>query len=189
MSIKLFNSLSYLNERFSGYNILAFTILNISPFHSLCPAKFLLKSQLIAYGSSLAAFKILPLSLISSILMTMCLGVNFFGFNLFVTLCSLDLDVCSLFQVRKLSAIISSDKFLSLSLFHLGPLRCKYSHTWCCLRVPLNYPHQRFLFSIWLQWFPLLCFSSLIYSSASSNLQLIPSIVVFISVIVFFSSV
>ena len=91
LSIKLFNSLSYLNEWFSGYNILAFTILNISPFHSLCPAKLLLKSQLIAYGSSLAAFKILPSSLISSMLMTVCLGVNFFGFNLFVTLCFLDL--------------------------------------------------------------------------------------------------
>ena len=88
LSIKLFNSLSYLNERFSGYNILAFTILNISLFHSLCPAKFLLKSQLIAYGSSLAAFKILPLSLISSILMTMCLGVVLFELILFGTLCA-----------------------------------------------------------------------------------------------------
>ena len=50
---------------------------------------------------SLAAFKILSLSLIFDILNVVCLGVVLFGSNLFGTLCFLDLYIYFLCQIRE----------------------------------------------------------------------------------------
>ena len=77
----------------------------------------------ITCGFSLAAFNILSVSLILAILSTMCLGVILSGLILFGTLCFLNLDVCFLCEVRKFSAITSSNMLSApFSLLLLGLL-------------------------------------------------------------------
>lgn len=70
---------------------------------------------------SVAAFKILSLSLTFVILIRAYIGINVFGFILFGILCFLDVDICSFSRLGKLSVIISSNKlfypFLSLFSF------------------------------------------------------------------------
>ena len=88
---------------------------------------------------SLAAFKILSLSLIFGILIIMCLGVFLFGFILFGTLSFLDLYIYFLHPVSE--------------VFHHH--FCKIGFPWLFLQIPfplfsLWYPHMTMLFCLTL---------------------------------------
>ena len=70
---------------------------------------------------TLSTFKIL--SLIFAILIMICLCIVLFGFTLFGTLCFLDVEICFLYQVRKVLVIIVANTFsMSFSLLLLKPL-------------------------------------------------------------------
>ena len=72
---------------------------------------------------SLAAYKILSLSLTFGILIMMCFGVVLFGSNLFGTLCFLDLYLYFLHQIREVFFhyfFPISFQFLALSLLLLA---------------------------------------------------------------------
>ena len=125
------------------------------------------------------------------------LGVGFFGLNLFGTLWASWTCVSSLFtRLRKFSAIISQS--LAHSLLLLVFPWCRYCYASCCPKCLLSSTY--FFFNSFsfccLAWvvcfcfcfFPTLSSKSLIWSSASSNLLLIPSSVLFISDISFFIS-
>ena len=62
---------------------------------------------------SLAVFKILFLSLIFAILITMYPSVDFLGSSCLGLCVLLDLDICFLSHIRKFSAIIYSNKFFA----------------------------------------------------------------------------
>ena len=73
---------------------------------------------------SLAAFKILSLSLILDNVIMMCLGVFLLGSNFFGTLSFLDLHVYFLHRLGKFSSLFFpvSFQFLALPVFLLAPL-------------------------------------------------------------------
>ncbi|KAF6327521.1 hypothetical protein mRhiFer1_008242 [Rhinolophus ferrumequinum] len=144
---------------------------------------------------SLAAFRILSLSLSFAILTIMCLGVDLFGLILVGTLCtSWTCMLVSFIRLGKFSDIITSNMF-SIP---------------CLLSSPSGIPMMRMLLRLMLSqrslrpsslFFILFSFccsvwvisatlssKSLIRSSASSSLLVIPSSEFLISVIVFFSS-
>ena len=67
---------------------------------------------------TLATFKIV--SVIFAILIMICLCVVLFGFTLFGTLFFLDLEICFLYQVRKVLVVIVANTFsMSFSLLLL----------------------------------------------------------------------
>ena len=144
----------------------------------------------VTLGFSFAAFRILSLTFAILIF-----GVGIIGFILFGTLC----DSCtwlsvSFFRFRKFYAIISSNTFLTpLSLSY--PSGTPIIQMLVCLMFFQRSLKQFLFFNLFFfllhGW--VICislsFRSLMDSSISPNLLLIPSSVFFISVIVFFSSV
>ena len=116
---------SILNDSFVGwsnigYRSLLFITLSTSCQFAACKVSFekstdsLMGTVLwVTLSFSLAAFKILSLSLTFGILMMMCLGVFLFGSNLFQTLCaSWTCMSISFTKLRNFSFIIFSNKFL-----------------------------------------------------------------------------
>ena len=138
------------------------------------------------------AFNVLSLCLGFVSLISMCLGIFLFGFILYGTLWASWTWLAIFFSMLgKISTIISS-KFshtLSFSVLILGPL---YFECWCIWYGPrgvLRLSSVLFiLFTLFCSSeviFNILPSSSLIHSSASDILLLIPSRVFSISVIVF----
>lgn len=148
----------------------------------------------IASCFSVVVFKFLFLSF--GILITMCLGLDIFGFILFGTLSFLDLDVCFLPKIREIFSHcffflmwrkLSSRKFsASFSPFLQRILRCK---CWlaCCLIPLLSYLHSFFFLLLWSDELhcPVFCFVSSFLQihfflfSALSSLLLNSSVVFF----------
>ena len=93
---------------------------------------------------SLAAFNILPSSLIFAILIIICLGVVLFELILSGSLCFLDLNVCFLSQVREIFLLFYLQIY-SLSLFSLTPPSgapaIEYKYAWCCIQDLINCSH------------------------------------------------
>ena len=150
---------------------------------------------------SLAAFNFLSLCLVFVSLISMCLGMFLFGFILYGTLCFLDLIDYFLFCVGEIFNYSLFKNFLIPPLFFslllLYPLLLKCWCVWYCPGGLWDYPQVLFIL------FMLFCSSevistilssrSLIHSSASNILLLIPSrnflilvIVLFISACLFF---
>ena len=139
---------------------------------------------------SLDAFNILSLCYVFVSLISMCLGMFLLGFILYRTLCaSWTWLTISFSMLGKFSAIISSKNF-SYPFF--------YSSVWMLVCLILSQRSLR-LSSVLFILFTLFCSSevisttlsssSLICSSVSDILLLIPSRVFLISIIVFFVSV
>ena len=109
---------------------------------------------------SLATFKILPLSLTFAILITICLGVDLFGFIMFGTLCFLDLGILP--TLGKFLAIISSNKsFATSSLSSLSGISIMHMLTFLTfsqksLKLFLKFYFVCLFFSVLLGDFPLL---------------------------------
>ena len=143
---------------------------SVSIKKSCCPYR----NSLVRYSRfSLAAFKILSLSLNFAIMMY--LGVGLFGFLLIVTLCaSWTCVTFSVIQMGKFSIITFQTGFLSLAhlLLLLISLLYGYYYVLCCSRVPSTPLH-----SFWV-FFPFLALSGSFFYFV---LQLTHSIFCFIT--------
>ena len=110
---------------------------------------------------SLATFNILSLSLIFAILITMCFDVVLFGLIMFGTLCFLDLDACFFSQIREVFSYYVFKYVLCpfLSLFAFWDPFYVSVTTLMFSQKSLKLSSFLFiLFSVQLQWFPLLHF-------------------------------
>ena len=144
---------------------------------------------------SLAAFNILSLCLVFVHWISMCLGVFLLGFVLYGTLCaSWTLLNISFSMLGKFSTIISS-KFFSYTFFFSSTYGTPIIQMLVCLILSQRSLRLSLVLFILFTLFcssevisTILSSSSLIHSSASDILLLIPSRVFLISVIVLFVS-
>ena len=150
LSEKHFICLSILNDSFSGqsnlrYRSLLFITLNTS-FQPLLACKVSFEKSADSHMGtplqvtvffSLAASKILSLSLVLGNLMMMCLGVCFLGSNLFGTLWAFQTSQKSISFARlgKFSFITCSNKF-SISCSSFSPLATPTIQILGCLSCP-----------------------------------------------------
>ena len=205
LSEKLFIYPSVLNEILAGYSnlgcrFLPFSTLNVA-CHSLQayrvsaersadkPMRFPLY---VTCCFSLAAFNILSLCLVFVSLISMCLGVFLLGLILYGTLHLLDLIDYFLFHVGEIFNYISS-KIFSYPFFFSSSFGTPIIQMLVCLLLSQR---SLKLSSVLFILFTLFCSSeiistilsssSLIHSSASDILLLIPSGVFLISVIMLF---
>ena len=206
LSGKLFISPSILNEILAGYSHLGrkffpFSTLNISR-HSLLACRFAAARSVLEYMGfplyvtccfSLAAFNILSLCLVFFTLISMCLGVFLLGFILYGTLCASWIWWTICFpMLGKFSTIIYS-KIFSYHLFFSSSSGTPI--IWMLVHLIWSQRLLR-LSSVLFILFTLFCSSefifttlssiSLILSSASDILLLIPSRVFLISIIVLY---
>ena len=208
LSEKLFSFPSVLNEILAGYCNLGcrcfpFSTLNISCNSLLAcrvsaersPVKHMGFPSYVICCFSLAAFNILSLCLLFVSLISMCLGVFLLGFILYGTVCLLGLIDYFLFHVGEIFNYNSS-KFFSYPFFFSSPFGTPIIQM--LVHLILSQRSLR-LSSVLSILFTLFCSSevistilfscSLICSSTSDILLLIPSRVFLISVIVLFVSV
>ena len=141
---------------------------------------------------SLAAFNIFSLYLIFDILINMCLGVFLLGFILYGTLCFLDLIDYFHSHIREIFNNNHFKYFVSLFLFLFFFWNPCNSNVGVFNVVPEVSETVMILFILFSLFFSVVVIStisssrSLIRSSASVNLLLIPHIEFFISFIVWF---
>ena len=200
-SEKLFISSSILNEILARYSNLGcrffpFSTLNIASHYLLAcrvPAERSAVKQMgfplyVACCFSLTAFNIFYLCLVFVSLISMCIGVFLLVFILYWTLCASWTWLTISFSMLEKSSSIISSKFFLYPLFYSSSSGIPVTQMLACLILSqrsLKLSSVLFIFILFCSSeviSTILSSSSLIHSSASDILLLIPSRVFFISV-------